>query len=454
MDYDKTGQSGEVPGQSFPPADHIKQTAGGDESGPSGFKRPVDYFKITVFGFALAAFWAGLHTLIIPVRLLDMVPETQKNTYLGLLTFSGLLVAMAVQPIIGAFSDRTGFRFGRRRPYILLGTILTLVFLPGMGLAASYLVFFGVYLLLQVSANTAQGPFQALICDLVVREKRGQASGMKNLLEAAGGVIVLYPVGRFLDRYTTGGGGFWLWLTLGMLALILLGIMLYTVLAVRERPGMVGASLEFRSTLRRSFKVTGADPAFGFFLASRFLILVAFIVMQRYALFFLRDFIKVDNAVATTASLLIVIGICLLLTAYPAGYLADRVGRRPVVIASGLLGAVAVSALFFSHSLVPLMVAGGLLGIAFGGFMSASWALATELASESQEAKYLGLVNLATAGGGALVGLLGLAIDLLNADIPGRGYQIMLLFCLGCFLAGSVLVLKVRPRFSRNRVTG
>lgn len=420
----------------------------GDEGGHEGYKRPADYFKITVFGFALAAFWAGLHTLIIPVRLLGMVPETQKNSYLGLLTFSGLLVAMAVQPVIGAFSDRAGFRFGRRRPYILLGTILALVFLPGMGLAASYPVLLLVYLLLQVSTNIAQGPFQALVCDLVVREKRGQASGMKNLLEAAGGIIVLYPVGRFLDRYTTGGGGSWLWLTLGLLALILLGIMLYTVLAVRERPGTAGASVEFGSTLRRSFNVTGADPAFGFFLASRFLILVAFIVMQRYALFFLRDFVKADNAVAMTASLLIVIGICLLLAAYPAGYLADRVGRRPVVIASGLLGAVGVSALLFSRSPVLLIVSGGLLGVAFGGFMSASWALATELASDCQEAKYLGLVNLATAGGGALVGLLGLVIDLLNAEIPGRGYQMMLLFCLGCFLAGSVLVLRVRPRLS------
>ena len=413
--------------------------------------RPLDYFRITAFGFAVSAFWAGLHTLIIPVRLLELVPDAHKNAYLGLLTFCGLLVAMLIQPVVGSFSDRAGFSFGRRRPFILFGTLLALAIFPGLGLAASYSMLFVVYLLLQVSTNIAQGPFQALIPDLVPPDKRGEASGMKNLVEAAGGIIILLPMGNFLNRYSSEGTSFWLWLTLGMLALILLIFMIYTLLSVREKPGVRGAS-ELINTLRRSFRITGADPAFIFFLGSRFLMLTAFIVLQRYALYFLRDFIKVENAVAVTSVMLVVIGICLALTAYPAGYLADRVGRRPVIIASGFLGIVGVIALLFSRSLVPLVVAGGILGIAFGGFMSANWALATELVGENQEAKYLGLVNLATAGGGAVVGLLGLVIDFFNAEIAGRGYQMMLFFCMICFLAASLLVLKVRP--SQNRVKG
>jgi len=94
----------------------------------------ADYVKITVFGFALAALWASLHTIILPIRLLDFVAESQKNTYLGLLTFVGLLLAIAVQPIAGAISDRSSFSWGRRRPYILIGTVLVVIFLPGLGL--------------------------------------------------------------------------------------------------------------------------------------------------------------------------------------------------------------------------------------------------------------------------------------------------------------------------------
>jgi len=75
-----------------------------------------DYVKITIYGFALSALWSSLHSIVLPLRLLDLVPEAEKNTRLGLLTFAGLLLAMIVQPIAGAISDRSGFRWGRRRP--------------------------------------------------------------------------------------------------------------------------------------------------------------------------------------------------------------------------------------------------------------------------------------------------------------------------------------------------
>jgi MFS family permease len=99
-----------------------------------GFQ-PVDYLKITILGFAMSALWQSMHTIILPLRLLDFVPEAEKNTYLGMLTFTGLLLAMFVQPIAGAFSDRSDSRWGRRRPYILIGGILALLILPGVGLA-------------------------------------------------------------------------------------------------------------------------------------------------------------------------------------------------------------------------------------------------------------------------------------------------------------------------------
>ena len=45
----------------------------------------ADYFKITILGFALAALWQSMHTIILPLRLLDFVAESEKNTYLGML---------------------------------------------------------------------------------------------------------------------------------------------------------------------------------------------------------------------------------------------------------------------------------------------------------------------------------------------------------------------------------
>ena len=149
-----------------------------------------NYIKITIFGFALTALWQSLHTIILPLRLLDFVAESQKNTYLSLLTFTGLILAMAVQPVAGAISDRSSFSWGRRRPYIFLGTILLLLLLPGIGLAGSYIAIFAIYCLMQITSNTSQGPYQAFIPDLVPYGKRGLASGVKSLLEILGGIAI------------------------------------------------------------------------------------------------------------------------------------------------------------------------------------------------------------------------------------------------------------------------
>lgn len=49
--------------------------------------------------------WNTLHPIILPAVLINFVPDTQKNTWLGMLTFIGLIVAMIVQPLSGALSD-------------------------------------------------------------------------------------------------------------------------------------------------------------------------------------------------------------------------------------------------------------------------------------------------------------------------------------------------------------
>src|SRR4030042_3956133 len=100
--------------------------------------RGRDYIKITILSFGIAALWGSLHTIILPLRLLDFVAEPQKNTYLGLLTFIGLILAMLVQPIAGAISDRSASGWGRRRPYILLGAAPAGFLLPGVGLGARF----------------------------------------------------------------------------------------------------------------------------------------------------------------------------------------------------------------------------------------------------------------------------------------------------------------------------
>jgi Na+/melibiose symporter-like transporter len=410
--------------------------------------RRFDYIKITIYGFALAALWSSLHSIVLPLRLLDLVAEAEKNTKLGLLTFAGLILAMIVQPIAGAISDRSGFRWGRRRPYILLGSLIGVLLLPGIGLFQSYAALFAIYCLLQMTSNTAQGPYQAFIPDLVPPGRKGLASGVKSLLEITGGIAIVRLIGYFMGNYVPGEGTFWLWLVLGVLAAVLLGAMLATIIMVREPESRISERQPLMwKTLARSFRIDmRKDRDFIVFLVSRLLIFMALATIQTFALFYLRDVIGLANPATATADLLIAAGVGMLLSVYPAGRLSDKIGRRPVVISSGLLGAGGILVIFFSTGYGVLIAGGAIIGIATGAFMSSNWALATDLVPGGEEARYLGLTNLATAGGAALARLIGPVIDYFNRFDAGLGYQVMLGACFAYFIAGSLLLLKIRGR--------
>ena len=413
----------------------------------AGGRNTAGYIKIAVYGFALSALWSGLHSIILPLRLLDFVVELEKNTYLGLLTFAGLVLAMAVQPVAGAISDRSGFRWGRRRPYILIGTIIALLFVPGIGLAQGFLAILLIYCLLQISTNLAQGSYQAFIPDIVPEGKRGRASGVKSLLEILGGVTMLYPLAFFMGHYSAEQGISWLWLALGVLAAVMLSALIITLLMVKEGPG-IDSQLPLLPALYKCFKIdVRANRDFGWFLISRVLILMAFTTLQTFALYFLRDVVGVANPALATARFSIVAVLCMLAVVYPAGRLSDRVGRRSIAVSSALLGAVGIALIFlFRYDYLIIMFGGGLVGLSFGAFMSTNWALATDLVVRGEEARYLGLTNLATAGGAALARLIGPVIDFFNGYGLGLGYLVMLMACFIYLLTGAALLVKIRGR--------
>ena len=68
----------------------MKRTTGDSNTNSQKVFTPFDYVKITIFGLGLGALWNSLDSIVLQIRLLDLVTESQKNTYLGLLTLSGL----------------------------------------------------------------------------------------------------------------------------------------------------------------------------------------------------------------------------------------------------------------------------------------------------------------------------------------------------------------------------
>ena len=407
--------------------------------------RPLDYFKITILGFALGALANAMHAIILPLRIEDFTEDGQKSTYLGLITFAGLIVAIFIQPFIGAISDRSRFRWGRRKPFILIGITTAIILMVGIGSIGGFAALFIIWCLMQASLNTAQGPFQALIPDLVPHNRRGLASGIKSLLEIAGGVALLRLIGNFMGNYVPGTGSYWLWISLGVLGAVLFITMLITLFWVHEKPLQNDSALPWSSILYQTFRFNvKANPGFVLFLISRLLFLMALTSLQSFALYYFQDVVKIANPTQITADLIIAVGIAMLVVVYPAGRYSDKLGRRPILVCCGFLAAIGIAIIFFFHSYSLILFGGSLIGIAAGAFMSTNWALATDLVPKTEVARYLGLTNLATAGGAALARLIGPPIDFLNGYATGLGYSFLMGTCFIYFIISSVLIWRIK----------
>lgn len=107
------------------------------------------------------------------------------------------LMGLIVQPIVGACSDKTWCRFGRRLPYLLIGALFAIVvmcFLPNagsLGLTVSGAIIFGLIMLmfLDTSINMAMQPFKMLVGDFVNEKQKGLAYSIQSFLCNAGSVV-------------------------------------------------------------------------------------------------------------------------------------------------------------------------------------------------------------------------------------------------------------------------
>jgi len=190
-----------------------------------------DYLTINIYWLGLNVSSGSQTPYILPVLVALLVGDAMKNTALGGMRAAGLVVAILVQAAAGLLSDRSTARWGRRRPFIVTGTLLDMVFLVLIGLAGlywkSYWLLFAAVLLMQFSSNIAHGALQGLIPDLVPEDQRGRASGVKAMFELIPIVLVGLTIARFVETNT--------WLAIfAVMAALFLG-MLFT-LPVREQP--------------------------------------------------------------------------------------------------------------------------------------------------------------------------------------------------------------------------
>ncbi|MDQ6773007.1 MAG: MFS transporter [Candidatus Dormibacteraeota bacterium] len=425
---------------------------------------------LALYWVAIGYLWQSLGTLILPDAVQQIVGSAAKGRALSLLEGIGTIVAIVWQPVAGTLSDRTRTRFGRRRPYIVVGTAGDLVFLTGLALSGAFWPLVVFYTLLQLSSNSAQGPYQGLAPDVVPETQRGTASGfygIANLVGTLGGTVV---AGLLLAHAGRPGA-------VASIAALLLFAMLVTVLGVREPPPPprltdgVGSPWD---VVRSTFTTPLAYPDFVWLMGSRLLILMAIVGIQSFVLFYYADTYFGGSTRAATTATTALVGLVVLLAilvTWPAARLSDRVGRKAMIVGGGVIATVGMLMLLFSGFswlpeaiLAPLAAtlhvpagvaqtfpAGALIGIGLGAFLSVDWAFITDLTPPGQAGLFFGFSNIATAGAGVIARFVaGFLLDHFNAGpkvlgLPG-GYPVLFAMFTGWLVLGTILVLPIRQR--------
>ena len=319
----------------------------------------------------------------------------------------GSVVAFVVQPIAAALSDSTRTRFGRRRPWILAGTALDVLFLLALATSQTFLAFALFGWLLQSSSNLAQGPYQGYVPDLVPEEQVGTASGLVAMMQASGQLL--------------GAGVGLLAIALGeprlgflMLAAMLVLTMLPTVIRVPDRPVAMPPRVGSRlAGTRSALAEAWAHRSFVWLLVSRLFILMGTATLVAVAQFFLTRSMGYTEAAAASA-IVILLAITVVSAAAAAawaGGASDRLGRRRVIwlgCAISAIGMAIIAAgsaqpeLAIGEARFPLAGLGAVpVGVGAGMFLAADWALLVDIIPKVTAGRYLGISNIVTASAGA-----------------------------------------------------
>ena len=398
-------------------------------------------FVLNAYWIGLSFMWNSLHVTILPAVLLKYVPDTQKNTWLGLLTFFGLIIAMLVQPVSGAVSDHWRSKLGRRRPLMWFGTAGDLFFLLLMGFIGGLPALFIGYIGLQTTSNIAHGPAQGLLPDEVPAEKLGLASGIKTALDMAGIVLSSLLMGFLISSSDPNPR-----LAVTVIIALLVVFSLITLVFTKESPsiGEGRNHLQLGRAIKETFnfKVVG-DKHYWQLILSRFLYLVGIYGFQSFAQYFIRDKFPEQDPIMFTQFVMGTFVVVLIIFSLLAGTLSDRYGRKKLQILSSIIGGIGAILLIFAKTPAQLLIYGGFMGIGLGIFLSVNWAIANDMVPKDNAAKYMGLTNIATAGSAAIARLEGPMTDALNNAAPGQWWGWTALFAISALLmflsAGALL---------------
>ena len=407
----------------------------------------------------ISAYWLGLTAIDSAVNIVvqnrvnfdrSLVPdELMIGTTTALVVLAGAILSILIQPTVGYLSDFTVSRWGRRKPFIVVGSLLDVVFLLGIAFSNTLLALGAFLALLSVSTNVARGPFQGYVPDLVAEKQVGLASALVGMMQVVGNVA-----GVLLATFAVQAGS----LPVALIAVAVVELVTMASVVLRVGNGLPPRPREGRSWVRIARETWATDilqeHSYLWLLASRFLFLTAGGILFNLAVQYLSQVHRLpqNEAAGAQRTMSILIVIAIVIVAVPAARLSDRFGRKPVIYVSCGIGAVAMLLGALAPNLAVAYLAAVLYGIGGGIFVAVDWALMTDLIPRASSGRYMGLSNVATGASGPVsVAVGGIIADTVNRVAGmGVGMRVSLLVALGMYVLAAVALRPVvEPRPGR-----
>lgn len=383
-------------------------------------KRKVTAGWIALFATAWFGIWMAQLTpiqLLLPLQVDTILqPEdwTQSVVAFGIISGIAGACALLAYPITGALSDRTTSRFGRRRPWILAGTIVFAVALTLLGLQTT-IVGVGVFWSLAlIGFCMLTAALTATISDQVPVNQRGFVSGWVSAPQALGtvfGIILVTVILTSIPGYP-------------LMALLLIVLVLPFLAVVPDEilPKILRPPFTLPALVKGFWVNPVTYPDFGWTLLSRVLVNIGNALGTTLLLYFIMFGLgREETAEVDLLELTLVYLVFFIVAALGFGKLSDKIGqRKPFVYAAAYLQGLAALIIAFVPDFTITFIAAALLGLGYGCFMAVDQALATQVLPNSHtRGKDLGIMNIATTVPQAVAPLLGAWLVAVFAGFTG-----------------------------------
>lgn len=361
----------------------------------------------TIFLIVAATFGGGMASIVpmaytLSVKLDQLAPG--RADLLGYLLGIGATITLIAAPLTGVLSDRTRSRWGRRRPFTVIGLVVGSASIPVMILAPDPLLLGVGWVLCTVGWGTAVGSVGNYQADFLAPEQRGKVSGFTGL------VMQLAPVIGILLVGLVSGDVFWIFMIPSAFGLVLIGAF---VLFARE-PDSRGLVHKNRLTVLGVLRSYGFRPRefpdFAWNWLGRFVFFLGLTLTSSFGTFFYAQRLGVSVAeVAGFVGLTAVLSIgTSTLGALGFGALSDRMGRRrPFIMLGAAIFAVGAVMSAFA-STFGLLIAGALLtsfGIAIFSAVAQALVLDVLPHRETQAGRFMAITAFSQKLPGAIAPL-------------------------------------------------